>query len=523
VADPLGKDVGPEVETQSGRIRGLESRGIRVFRGVPFARPPLGTGRFQPPQPPEPWAGTRPAPRAGDVAYQARKPVFSYLNTGGARQSEDCLNLNVWTPGLDGRKRPVLVWIHGGGFLIGSGSTRIYDGHSLARRGDLVVVTINYRLGAFGFLHLNGIGGDAFRHASNAGLRDQVAALEWIRDNIERFGGDPDNVTVFGQSAGAMSIGGLLGAPRARALFHRGILQSGATHNVLSQEQADRIAHAFLGELGGPPCDGKALARVPVLRLQKAQNAVIRAHANLETLMVFQPAVDGDLIPEPPLDAIRKGAAAHIPLLIGTTLDEWKLFTALDSRLPRMPEHAVIQRFEQLLPRAFHNAPDAPAAARAYREAVRARGGRTTSFEIWSAFQSTRIFHHPAIRLAEAQAQAGGSAHAYLFTWRPPALRRTLGACHAIDLPFVFGLSHLPVARPFAGLTSPATRLSRQMQHAWSDFARVGDPGHRRLPSWDAYGETRSTMIFGRDCYVADAPLEPERLLWERWEARSAH
>ena len=516
--------MGPEVETRSGRIRGLEVRGIRTFRGIPFARPPLGTGRFQPPEPAEPWSGTRLATSPGAVSHQARMPVFSFLNTGGARQSEDCLHLNVWTPALDGARRPVLVWIHGGGFLIGSGSTRIYDGHSLARRGDLVVVTINYRLGALGYLHLNEIGGEEFQHASNAGVRDQIAALEWIRDNIDRFGGDPNNVTVFGQSAGAMSIGALLGAPRARALIHRAILQSGATQNVLSQDQANRIAHAFLGELGGPPCHPNALARIPVLRLQKAQSAVTRKLANLETLMVFQPAVDGELIPEPPLDAIRRGAAAHIPLLVGTTLDEWKLFTALDSRLPRMPERAVIERFEHLLPRAFENPPAAPDAARQYREAVRARGGRTTPFEIWSAFQSARIFHHPAMRLAEAQSSAGGSAHTYLFTWRPPALRRTLGACHAIDIPFVFGLSHLPVARPFAGLASPATRLSGRMQHAWIDFARTGNPGHVRLPSWDAYGVAmRSTMIFGRDCYVADAPLEPERLLWERWEARSAH
>jgi para-nitrobenzyl esterase len=245
--------------------------------------------------------------------------------------------------------------------------------------------------------------------------------------------------------------------------------------------------------------------------------------ASLQNLMIFQPAVDGDLIPEPPLDAIRKGAAADIPLLIGTTLDEWKLFTALDSRLPRMPEHAVVERFRDLLPIAFANAPTAHDAARQYREAVRSRGGRTTPFEIWSAFQSARIFHYPAIQLSEAQHRSGGQAHTYLFTWRPPAMRRTLGACHAIDIPFVFGLSHLPVARPFAGFTSPATRLSRRMQHAWIDFARTGRPGHGRLPDWDEYRiESRATMIFGRDCYVADAPLEPERLLWERWTRPAA-
>jgi para-nitrobenzyl esterase len=508
----------PEVETCFGKVRGTEIRGIRAFRGIPYARPPIGARRFRPPEPPEPWAGTRKATRPGAVPIQASVPWLKFLNAGGARQSEGCLFLNVWTPSLDTAKRPVLVWIHGGGFLIGSGSSLVYEGQGLARRGDLVVVTMNYRLGALGFVHLSQACGDQFRDASNAGVRDQIAALEWIRDNIDRFGGDPGNVTVCGQSAGAMSIGALLGAPRARRLFHRAIFQSGAAHNVLSEEQADEVAEVFLGELGGPPRSPEALARIPAERLLKAQGATNRRLASLERLMVFLPVVDGDLIPESPLEAVRSGAIADLPMLVGTTLDEWKLFSPLDSGIPSMGERGLVQRFKEVLPRVAPRAPRPAIAVRKYREAVRERGGNTAAFEVWSAFQSARIFHYPASILAEEQNGAGGVAYSYLFTWHPPALRRTLGACHALDIPFIFGLTNNPIARPLTGLVSSAARLSRRMQHAWINFARSGCPGHQSLPEWKPYdADLRATMVFGRQCQLADAPLEGERKLWERW------
>ncbi len=508
----------PKADTCYGRVRGSEIRGIRSFRGIPFARPPTGVRRFRPPEPPQPWKRTRDATRSGAVPIQASLPLLRFLNAGGSRQSESCLSLNVWTPGLDGAKRPVLVWIHGGGFLIGAGSTAVYEGHDLARRGDIVVVTINYRLGALGFVHLNGVCGEEFRGASNAGLRDQVAALEWVRDNIERFGGDPGNVTVFGQSAGAMSIGALLGVPRARGLFHRAICQSGAAQHVLSQEQANEVAEVFLGKLGSPPRTPGALGRISASRVLKAQGATNRELSNLEKLMVFLPVVDGELIPEPPLDAVRRGAVAALPILIGTTLHEWKLFTPIDSRIPTIGERGLIERIGEVLPQVAPRAPRPVIAARRYRSAVRARGADTSPFEVWSAFQSARIFHYPATLLAEAQRKAGGLAYAYLFTWHPPALRRALGACHALDLPFIFGLTSYPFARPLVGLAPSAARLSRRMQHAWINFARTGSPGYERLPEWKPYDlDSRATMLFGRECDLASAPLEQERKLWERW------
>jgi para-nitrobenzyl esterase len=512
-----GKVVDAEVETRYGRIRGSESGGVRSFRGVPFAAPLNGARRFLPPQPPEPWAGTLEATRAGASAPQFAMPVFRWINLAGGSPGADCLSLNVWTPGLDAARRPVLVWVHGGGFLVGSGSTPVYRGHDLALRGDVVVVTINYRLGALGYAHLGALLDDGL--AWNLGVRDQIAALEWVRDHVDRFGGDPDNVTVFGQSAGGMSVAALLGAPRARALFHRAVCMSGAGDHVIEPERAQRAAEAFMAALGGPPASHEALARIPVERILRAQHEVMTRMADLERLMVFLPAVDGDLIPEQPLDALRRGAAAHIPILTGTTLEEWKLFRLVDGGLGRFGWDDVDRRFAEVLP-ALPGAPDERTASRLFREALGERSAARRPYEVWSAFQSARVFHHASARLAEAQHAGGGSVHAYLFTWRPPTLRRALGACHALDIPFVFGSTAHPLARPLTGVSAAAPRLSRTMQQSWIRFARDGEPGHARLPAWPPYDpERRTTMIFGRRSRADDAPLEAERELLESWSA----
>jgi len=493
------------VETNHGKIRGSEGGGIFSFKGVPYAAPPLGRLRFQPPAVLEPWIGVRDTRRPGPVPIQASLPILSFLNAGGARQSEDCLYLNVWSPGLDDARRPVLVWIHGGGFLIGAGSTPVYSGHDLAERGDMVVVTINYRLGGLGFLHLNEV-------------RDQIAALDWVHENIAAFGGDPGNVTVCGQSAGAMSIGALLGAPRARPLFHRAICQSGAAENCLSQERANTIAECFLGELGLRRPTPRTLEKLSVKQILRAQGAVNRRHGNLVELMVLAPCVDGDVVPEPPLDAVRKGKSREIPLLIGTTLDEWKLFTPLDSVVPRLAEKQLLARFRDILGQNGSSAPDAKLAAREYREAVRVRGGDTSPFGVWSAYQSARVFHYPAANLAEQHSDAGGTAYSYLFSWGLPAMKSVLGSCHAMDLPFIFGLSNHPLVRPFAGLAAASDRLSHRMQDAWIGFASSGDPSHSELPKWDRYdSEHRATMLLDRECFIADAPLEAERRLLQSW------
>jgi para-nitrobenzyl esterase len=510
--------VAPEVETSYGRLRGAEAAGIRIFRGVRFAAPPRGRGRFLPPAPPEPWTGVRDATEVGPAAPQVALPWFSWINGAGLSPGEDCLSLSVWTPGLDGARRPVMVWIHGGGFMVGSGSTPVYDGRDLARRGDLVVVNINYRLGALGYAHLGELPESEFEQSSNLGVRDQIAALEWVRDNIERFGGDPNNVTVFGQSAGAMSIGALLGAPRARALFTRAVCMSGAADHVLERDEARAVAEAFVAELGGLYPSPDVLGRVPLKQILRAQARTMRRTANPQKLMAFLPAVDGDVISEQPLDAIRRGATAHVPLLVGSTLEEWKLFRLFDEGLRGMRESGLLERFAEVLPGDFGRAPSPEVAVEAFRDALGSRSAAGRPGDVWSAFQSARVFHFPAARLSEAQQDGGGSAYAYLFTWRSPSMRRALGACHALDIPFVFGSTGDALVRPLTGLSNAASRLSRLIQHAWIQFARDGAPGHERLPPWPEYERgRRGTMIFGRDCVLDEAPLEAERRLLESW------
>jgi len=505
----------PEVETTGGRLRGAEVRGIQIFRAVPFARPPRGVLRFLPPEPPEPWTGLRDSTKPGAAAPQARLPMFRPATLAARRTSEDCLTLNVWTPGLDAARRPVLVWIHGGGFLIGAGGTPLYDGRSLAGRGDVVVVTVNYRLGALGFADLAAVFGGDFKGTSNRGLRDMIASLEWVRANIERFGGDPGNVTLFGQSAGGMSVASLMAAPKARGLFHRAIAQSGAASHCLDRDEAAEVASVFVQELGGPPADPQAFARLPVGRILDAQHRTLGRLADQRRIIVWGPTVDDDLIPDQALEQVRAGSSAHLPLLVGTTLDEWRLFRLLDRSL--LTERELLSRVGDIL--AHHPAaPSAEEAVDAYRGALRERGARTTSREVWNAFQTARVFHDPAERLARAHRHAGGETYRYLFTWRSPTMRDSLGACHALELPFLWGATRHPMARPFIGFDTSAHQLGETMQDAWIAFARDGTPSADLLPRWAAYnGKTRPAMVLGRDCHLDPEPLQAEHRLWDRW------
>src|SRR5690348_10697779 len=296
------------VETRRGRVRGQAEAGLAVFRGLPYARPPVGPLRFAPPEPPPAWTGTRDATRFAPSASQNGALIGPVMSLGIGRTAEDCLYLNVWTPAADRRRRPVMVWIHGGAFVLGSGSQMLYDGATLARRGDVVVVTINYRLGAFGFLRLCERFGQRLPATGNEGLLDQIAALEWVRDEIAAFGGDPGNVTLFGESAGAMSVATLLGTPRARGLFRRAILQSGAANFVRSAERADAVTASLLERLGISRTDAPRLRDVPAAALLEAQQQVLLGGGSDGRMALpFAPVVDGDLLAEHPLDAIRAG------------------------------------------------------------------------------------------------------------------------------------------------------------------------------------------------------------------------
>jgi para-nitrobenzyl esterase len=340
--------MGTVVETRCGKVEGFERERVQVFRGIPFAAPPVGELRFRSPEPPEPWSGVRSAAEFGASAPQRDLPIPIFPGWDVGRQDEDCLYLNVTTPAADGGRRPVLVWIHGGGFTMGSGSQAMYDVVPLVCRGDVVVVTVNYRLGPLGFLHLDDLVGQSFGASGNAGIEDQVAALEWVRDNIAAFGGDPDQVTIFGESAGGMSVGTLLGTPSAAGLFRGAVAQSGAAHNVYTGQAASRIAEIVLDSLGVAPGDAGRLREVTTEQLLQAHDRVTLHHMGRPgaVLLPFQPVVDGEVLPKPPIEAVAEGLSAEVAVLVGSTRDEWNLFGIMDPRQSSLNEVAVTARLE---------------------------------------------------------------------------------------------------------------------------------------------------------------------------------
>src|SRR5690625_46310 len=279
------------VDTEYGQVIGRRIDGVSVWKGIHYAKAPVGRLRFRPPQPPEPWAGIHDATMSGPVAIQPIKEIMTFLDNEHARMSEDCLNLNIWSPEAYEKRRPVMVWIHGGAFMRGSGSSGTYDGTSVSANGDVVVVTFNYRLGVMGFLHLDDIN-DEYTSSGNCGILDQVAALKWVKENIDSFGGDPNRITVFGESAGAISIGTLLAIQIGRGLFNQAILQSGAARNVLKSETAARVAKKVLGNLGMDSKDLSALEEIPADKILKAAEHI--------PPMALGPVIDGLVIPEHP-------------------------------------------------------------------------------------------------------------------------------------------------------------------------------------------------------------------------------
>jgi para-nitrobenzyl esterase len=506
----------PIVETSYGQLRGSDAGGITTFRGIPYARPPVGALRFRTPQPPAPWPGVRDASAFGAPAPQNASALGPVLSIDTGQQSEDCLYLNVWTPGLDDRRRPVLVWIHGGGFVIGAGSQAIYDGTSLARRGDVVVVTLNYRLGAFGFLHIPPEWSAGLTATGNEGLLDQVAALRWVHDEIARFGGDPDNVTIFGESAGSISCALQLTMPAARGLFQRAILQSGSVNMVRPRALAARATDIVLQALDLSPRDAARLLDVDTADLLRAQQ---RAYAvlNGEHPLPFSPVTDGDVVPESPFAAIGAGAARDVSLLVGTNADEMRLFGLVDTQAFGLDDAGLLSRCQRVIPGAQNGeASRAQLAIDTYRAARARREQPVDPPALWFAIDSDRLFRHAALRLAELQYRQQPQTYAYLFTWPSPLFDGRLGACHALDLPFVFGTLADPAITLFCGSDADAAALSERIQDAWIAFARHGDPAHTGIGAWPAYDPaTRPTMLLGPECRVESAPLEEERRFWD--------
>jgi para-nitrobenzyl esterase len=487
------------VDTRSGKAQGYTRDGVHVFKGIPFARPPVGPLRFQPPQPPEPWAGVLDATRYGKISAQLQGRMERLFGAPPIESSEDSLTLNVWTPGLDDARRPVMVWIHGGAFVNGTGSTPWYNGIRFATAGDVVVVTINYRLGGFGFLHLADLGGERFASSGNAGILDQVAALEWVRDNIDAFGGDPGNVMIFGESAGAMSVGTLLGTPAARGLFHRAALQSGSSSAVFTRDDATKVAEQLIVAAGLAPGDVDGLVALPTEALLAAQGELLAHRSALYT--PFRPVVDGTALPSAPLDAIAAGREGDVPTLVGTTLDETTLFFLADPKVAALDETGLLARARELL------GDGAEKAVATYTATCAGASPR----DVLIAITTDWAFRIPAIRLAEAQAVKGRPAFMYLFTWATPVFGGALKSCHALELPFVFDNLQKGRSDMFTGDGPERQGLADRMHSAWIAFAHTSDPG------WPAYDlEDRATVVFsGEPNRVEPDPMGAERRLWE--------
>lgn len=484
----------PRVDTIAGVVEGRRIGSHFVFRGIPYAAAPTGRQRFQPPQPAAPWTGVRLAVDNGYAALQTPHPLPGFAASGP--QSEDCLNLNVFTPGADGARRPVMVWIHGGGFTHGAGYERLYDGGPLAERGDVVVVSLNYRLAAFGFLSIPeaGIG-------ANVGLLDQVAALRWVAANIEAFGGDPANVTIFGESAGSAAVGCLLAMPAARGLFRRAIMQSGVGR-AGAPEIAANAADALLAELGLRRGEADKLFDTPAEAILAAQG---RLAARLGIGQGFGPTRDPDTLPRDPMEVARAGDLADIPVLIGSNRDETKLFVAMTKRAP-IDSDRLLADVRAAIPKASESA--ARDLIEVYLASRRTKGLRHDNLDIVDAIRSDLMFTLPTIRFAAAQ-----GARRYLFTHASPARGGGLGACHALEMPFVFGVTGIEGQVNFAGTGPDVRRLEGEMMDAWLGFARGGDPTGGAIDRWPAYDEaSRSTLVFDTSgVSLQDDPFGEER------------
>jgi para-nitrobenzyl esterase len=481
------------VSIAQGQLRGVVTDGVRSFKGIPYAAAPFGALRFHAPELAPGWGDIRDASDYGPTVPKPPYPApIDQLLPEPVIAGTDCLNLNVWTP-ADAVGLPVLVWIHGGAFVNGSGAVSLYDGSAFARDG-IVCVTINYRLGVDGFAAIEGA-------VANRGLLDQVAALQWVRANISAFGGDPSQITIAGESAGAMSVTSLVSMPLAQGLFHRAIAQSGAGHHVLSLGTATRVAAELADRLGvEPTMDG--FASVPVGQLIAVQSRfgselmIARDAAKWPEIvlnqMPFEPVVDGTVLPSRPIEAILDGAGAGVTMMTGTNTDEEALFLVPSGIQDHLDDVAVRSMLGRL-------GANAESATDIYRTA---RPGATAG-QLYSAAMTDWFFRIPAIRLAEAVAHP---AFMYEFGW--PSPMSGLGACHALEIGFVFDRLDDPSGRPMLG-DRPPQSVADEMHTAWVNFIRTGAPG------WPAYLPGRTVKVFAEKSDIIDDPRSEERLVWQ--------
>jgi para-nitrobenzyl esterase len=496
----------PLADTTYGQVRGTLTDGIYAFKGIPYGASTAPPNRFKPPTAPEPWEGERDATVYGNRSPQ---PPLTEETSGDygrmirwwdqpGEMSEDCLVLNVWTPGLDSAARPVMVSFHGGGFTSGTGNGSGYVGDPLARFGDAVVVTVNHRLGVLGFTHLGDLGGAEYAHSGVVGVLDLVAALEWVRDNIAGFGGDPNRVMIWGQSGGGAKTSTLLAMPKAKGLFHRAAVQSGSSLRMRTREDATATTERLIAELGIDKSKLDELQNLPFERLVEAQIAIAGAGPGAG----FSPVVDGEVLPRHPFDPDAPEVSKDVPMIIGWTLDDAALsltnFDLDDAGLEAAAKRIAGEARAGEVLAAYRQAyPDAPPYLVQARMATDARFGRG------------------ALRQAELKAAQGGApAYLYLWKWQSPGMGGKFGAVHGVDVGLAF---HNYAGEITGGGDNPeAKKLANELASAWVAFAKTGNPNSQHLPEWPAYNaETKPTMVFDVETRVENDPLAALRGYWE--------
>ena len=515
--DVLTASLSPVVEIASGKIRGAVASGVHAFKGIPYAAPTGGANRFLPPQPVTPWDGTRDVLAYHGQAPQSpakpkrRSEMDNILGPADATpEVEDCLTLNIWTPGLDG-KRPVMVWLHGGAFAYGSGNRAVTEGTNLARRGDVVVVSVNHRLNICGYLHLEDIGGERFAGSGNAGSLDMVAALQWVRDNIAAFGGDPGNVTIFGESGGGGKVSALLVMPAAKGLFHRAVIQSGAAVRFTTRERANALADAVVKQLGGID----KLADVPLDQLlgtiqPASRSAGPRAYPLLDRYD-FGPVVDGAVVMQHPCEPTTSPLGDDIPLMIGGTAQEATLFLDDDAVWNRTLTEAELRERVAVVA-----GPDTDAVLALYRARL---PGASAGDRLIAALTGSNFSVRTWLYAERRAARGGAPVYHYSLDWPSPFTGGRMGAHHAMDLPFVFDTTDVPLSTKGA---DGAAELAAAMSATWAAFARTGKPENPAIPAWPAYTpETRATMVFDTRCRVVNDPLADARVVWTKVATRA--